>query len=328
MKKTVRIIIFIGILIALFHVSNNILVEKATNRYYMLSKELKNQEKYDVQIFGSCHAYTSFNPVILEEEYGISSYNMSNPSEIMPATYLRIAEQIKKNKPQVILVETWGINAYETYMPTEEITDLYFRPNIENIPFSKEKLQVIEDFEALDVWEDNFPIFKYKDRLLDFSLSEIDFKYSFERTAELYKEEITEWMYREMRNRFKHNGFLSNGAIEVLDYEEQQNHVEDDEILKIESDIMKYVDKIIELCSENDVEVIFYRAPYVSSKNELKKINYLEGYLKERNIRFYDLEKEIEFDYEKDFKDYQHLSKHGAKKATEFLNEKIMERME
>lgn len=328
MKKTVRIIIFIGIFIVLIHMSNNILVEKATNRYYMLSKELKQQEEYSVQVFGSCHAYTSFNPMMLEEEYGISSYNMSNPSEIMPATYLRVAEQLKKNKPKIVLVETWGINAYETYMPTEEITDLYFRPNIENVPFSREKLQVIQDFEALDIWEDNFPVFKYKDRILDSTLSEIDFKYSFERTAELYKEEVTEWMYREMKNRFKHNGFLSNGSQEVLDYEQRQCSVGENEILEIEPIIMKYVDKIMELCNDNDVELIFYRAPYISSANDLRKINYLKRYLEERNVEFYDLEKEISFDYTVDFKDYEHLSKNGAKKATDFLNEKIVERME
>ena len=186
MKKIVRVIAFAIVFILLFETANNILVVKSTNRYYMLSQELKEQKSYDVQVFGSCHAYSSLNPIVLEEEYGISAYNMSNPSEIMPATYLRVLEQLKKNKPKVVVVDTWGINAYETYISSNDIMHSAFPFNIGDIPISKEKLEVINDFESLDFWEDNFAIFKYRSRILDSSFFASDSHYSFELTVDLY----------------------------------------------------------------------------------------------------------------------------------------------
>ena len=39
----------------------------------------------------------------------------------------------------------------------------------------------------------------------------------------------------------------------------------------------------VDWAKENNVELIFYRAPYISTENELRKKNYLEQYFEERN---------------------------------------------
>lgn len=88
---------------------------------------------------------------------------------------------------------------------------------------------------------------------------------------------------------------------------------------------MKYMDRIIDLCDRYGVEVIFYRSPYRATANELRKVNYLETYFQEKQIPFFDLEKEIEYDYTTDFCDYEHLSQHGALKSTVFLTEQFLE---
>lgn len=325
MRKIVSSVAFCLVLIISINIANEILVEKYLNRYYMLSKELQKLDDIDVQIYGSCHAYTSFDALDFVEKTGISSYNMGNPGEIMPATYLRMLERFKKDKPKVALVEIWGVNAYETYDSSEKILDYYLRSNIENIPISMEKMEVIDDFEVLDAIEDNFAVAKYKDRLLDFSLTEIDFAYSFEKANEFYNSDGSLYSYNEMEIRLANNGFLSNYSTAVLDYNELQSKVEGHEVLEVEADLMKYVDKIIQLCEEKGVKLIFYRAPYRSTVNELRKVNYLETYFGEKEVLFFDLEKELEYDYEKDFHDYEHLSEVGARKTTEYLGEKIMD---
>lgn len=108
-------------------------------------------------------------------------------------------------------------------------------------------------------------------------------------------------------------------ASPVLDYPQQQAKVASEECLRIESDLVKYLNKIIALCEEYGVTLIFYRAPYRSTANELRKANWLEQHLYEKNILYYDLEKELEYNYETDFHDYEHLSLAGATKATWFL---------
>ena len=324
MKKLVSVITFSVVLIIAVNISNEIFVEKYLNRYYMLSQEIKEINDIDVQVYGSCHSYTSFNTLYFTETYGISSYNMANPGEIMPSTYLRMLERFKTDKPKVVLVDIWGVNAYETYDKTERILDYYLRSNIEDIPISRAKLEVINDFEALDMLEDNFAVAKYKDRLLELSLNELDFSYSFKKANEMYNADGTLYSYNEMENRIAHNGFKSNPSTPISNYDELQAKVDDNDMLRVEADLLKYVDKIIELCKKNNVEIIFYRAPYRSTKNELRKVNYLRVYFEEKEVLFYDLEKELQYNYEEDFYDYEHLSELGAKKATVFLSEKIM----
>lgn len=299
------------------------MVEKYLNRFYMLSKELKTIDNIEVQVYGSCHAYSSFNSKLFTDLYGVYSYNMANPSETIPASYLRMYERFKKDKPKVVLVEIWGINAYDTYISKEEILDTYLRTNIENIPFSLEKMKVIQDFEALDALEDNIAILKYKDRVLDFVLNEVDFDYSFERANNYFNPERDKPSYNEMKTRLENNGFWACPTDNMYDYADYIPEVGAHEKLEVEADLMKYIDKIIQLCEEQDVKLIFYRAPYRSNANELKKVNWLADYLSEKNVAFYDLEPAIEWDYTVDFYDYEHLSETGANKATLYLGEII-----
>lgn len=172
MKKFISTCLFCIVLFFSVHCTNEILIDKSFNRYYMLEYELEQQnESYDIQIFGSCHAYTSFNPAYLADVYGVSAYNMSNPGESIPVTYLRMLDRFQTDPPKAAIVEIWGVNPYETYDTTENILGGYMQSNLELLPLSPEKLEVIRDFDTLDVLSENFPIAKYKNRLASFSLT-------------------------------------------------------------------------------------------------------------------------------------------------------------
>ena len=322
-KRTISCIIFPLIIILLIGVFGEFLTPKSTNRYYILENDPHYSEDYDVQIYGSCHSYTSFNPVKFYENTGIRSYVYGNPGEIIPTTYVRMAEKFKENPPKVALVETWGINPYETYDATEKILGDYLTSNIERLPYSKEKNEVLRDFE-LDVFQMNFPLARYKDRLLDESLTEVDMYYEFENT----KNYNSDYVFNEMTSRLKYYGYKSNPSRDISDYPQRQNYIEEDEYRKIEDNITKYIYKIIDLCEKYDVELIFYRSPYTSTKNELRKLNHLREICNERGITFIDLEEVIDYDYTADFYDYQHLSLKGANKSTELLELLIMNALE
>lgn len=325
MKKLLASIVFCVLFAYLFFNLNELTLDKKFNRYYMLREELEDVDKdFDVQLFGPCHSYTTFNPIQFQEEYGIESYNMANPNEIIPVTYLNMIEQFKNYTPKVAVVEVWGVNAYESYVSYNQTFNETFPISLEILPFSKEKLEVINDFETVDKYNESIYLSKYKSRIFDHDISVIDYDYDFNETSNLYFDEM-DWLYIEMENRFEHNGFKLNEPVNIEAYPEVQNYVEDDEIIPVDSKLMKYVDKIIALCEENGVELIFYRAPYLSEINEMKRANYLRDYFDEKGIPFYDLEKELEFDYTEDFNDTHHLSSYGASKATSFLGQKIFE---
>lgn len=333
-KKIVASLFFCILVIALIVKCNDILVSKTYNRYYILDKAIEEEnESFDVQVFGSCHSYTSFHSPYFEEANGIASFIYANPGEIIPTTYLRMMEQFKKHTPKVALVETWGVNAYETYSEPERVFEYYMPVNVERLPFSFAKMEVINDFYSLDMLLENFAISKYKDRIMNEELSSLDFHYSFDAVIS----QTSKYSQEEMTMRLNNNGFCImplwhddsayDPYIEVDDYHELQPDVDKNDTLELEPDMLKYVDKIIELCEKKDVELIFYRAPYLSTENELKKANWISDYLEEKGVIFIDLEKEMVFDLQTDFLDYQHLNDVGAKKATDYLTPYILEAM-
>lgn len=340
-RNILTCLLFVVLLFSSIVWVNHIVIEKETNRYYMMDKELEKQtEPFDVEVFGSCHAYTSFNPVQFEHEQGYSAYNLANPSEIIPISYVRMENEFRTRKPKVALVEIWGTSMYNTYVDEESILSSYSPLNVGTLPLTKSKNALIRDFEELDLWNENFPLARFKSRIIDNDLHAYDFHYSFENALKEREAEGTvehSWLFEEMEDRFTHNGsriypeILEEGE-EFAEKVEWQENIEQidvgDEMLEVDDKIMKYVDKIIDLCETSGVKLIFYRAPYQANEIELKQANYLEKYFAERDIPYYDLEKNIEFNVQSDFQDENHLGINGNKKVTEFLGRKVTELLE
>ena len=335
MKKTIKslvgCVVFVALVLCLLSGLTEILTPKFENRYYVLEDYLQNHPEdnlHDLQIFGSCHSYTSFNPVYMQELTGVSSFVYGNAGEIIPTTYARMVEQFQTHTPKVAVVEIWGINPYETYSSQDRVFGFYLANNLERVKFSLAKQAVIQDFrdkefQDINLLSMNFPFMNYKDRLLDGSLTKLDFAYSFAETKDLTEP----YTYKEMLARLKNSGYRPNTTNVLADYPQKQNTIAQGEILAIEPDIEEYIWKIIDLCKEKNVELIFYRSPYVSTVNELKKVNRFKQICDEAEVLFLDLEAEIAFDYTRDFLDYEHLSETGANKATEFLMPYIMDAM-
>lgn len=325
MKKVLSCILFLALALAILLQLSGFLIPKAMNRYYILDKYLEeNDAPRDVQVFGSCHAYTSFNPAVLEESTGLTSFVYANPGEIIPTTYVRMVEQFKRHIPKVAVLDIWGINAYETYDSTERILEYYMPPNVQMLPYSQEKLELIADFDALDPLEMHFPLSQYNVRLLDGTLTELDFDYRIE-DIEHYAEK---YIAMQMEERTALSGYLPQSVNDVSNYPQMQKHIAEDDFLQIEPVIVKYLEKIIALCEENNVELIFYRAPYVSTENELRKLNHFRQICEAYHIPFVDLEQEMELSYTEDFHDLYHLGTNGAKKATVCLQPYILAAIE
>ena len=329
LKILVSCVLFVALTLHLLGVAADILTPKFENRYYVLEDYLEDHPEHnlhDVKIFGSCHAYTSFNPVYMEEVTGVSGFVYANAGEIIPTTYARMVDQFEKHVPKVALVEIWGMNPYETYSTQEDVFGHYLTNNLERTEFSLAKQEIILDFsdkeyESIDLLSMNFPVMNYKDRILDGSLTALDFNYSFEETQPY----TATGTYYEMTTRLKNNGYRATLSHPIENYPQKQNTIAPGEMVEIEPDIVKYIQKIIELCKSKDVELIFYRSPYISTVNELKKLNHLKQICDENEVLFIDLEAEIQYDYKTDFLDYQHLSEIGANKSTECLLPYIMD---
>ena len=331
-KKILLGVLFLALLIGSVSRLNGIVMQKDVNRCYIMDQEIgKLEETPEVEVFGSCHAYSSFDVPYYQEHYGLTAYNMSNPGEFLPITYVRMAEQFRKGVPDVALVDTWGLMVYDTYSTIENTLEFYSIVNLESIPQSPEKKEVINDFGEFDSLELNFPLAHYKDRLIERELLPYDFDFTRENVREWHESHYlyhNDWLFNEMDDRIGNRGNVSWEAYPQEDYDRLQSHVEAGQTMPIEDNLMKYLDRIIDLCRENGVELIFYRAPYLSTENELKKANFLAEYLAEQGIPFYDLEAELDFDPMTDFFDEHHLAVPGMAKATDFLGARIQEALQ
>ena len=325
MKKILSFAAFCVLALGIVVILSGICRPKAMNRFFMLSEYLEeNPEKQqcEVKVFGSCHAYTSFDPSVLREQTGLDSFVYANPCEIIPTTYAQMAAQFKKHVPKVALVEAWGIDPYDTYLGTEEILGEYLKSDLASMDFSRARQQVIRDYiPRNEIIETTFPFFLYRERLINRSVKAVDFDYSFEAASELNDPGVQ----REIKSRLENDGFRRNLTGSVPQYLNWQSHIEEGETMQIDPLILKYIQRIIDLCRDNGVTLIFYRAPYLSSQNELRCVNTLRQLCEENGVLYIDLEQEIEYDYTTDFFDYQHLSAAGAAKATQLLGEYIVE---
>ena len=332
-KHIVSSILFCLLTLTLVIRVGDILVLKDANHYYIMDQEIATiKDHIQVQVFGSCHSYTSFQAAYFEENYGYTAYDLGNPGELIPVTYLRMKERFEKDKPEVALVEIWGVNAHETYHSAWENFEYYMPGNVERMPLSLDKIEVIQDYYSLDLIDENFAIAKYKDRIMNMELYEADFEYS----LEAIQPRAYAYTKVKMQMRKENNGFCEmpfycfksgyKPYLPIPDYNELQPVV-GDATLELEPDMVKYLDKIIALCEEYDVELIFYRSPYISTANELKKANWLAQYCESKGILYLDLEKEMTFDITTDFLDYHHLNEAGAVKATNFLADYLLERL-
>lgn len=322
MKKILSSIVFLLLAVAFLFQLSAWLMPKAQNRYYMMDRHIaENVTDRDVQVFGACHAYSSFHTTVLKENTGLSTYVYANPGEIIPVTYVRMVEQFKKYTPKVAVLDIWGINAYETYDSTERILEFYTPPNVQALPYSKEKVELIADFDFLDPLEMHFPLSQYKARLLDGSLTELDFDYQPDNLEPFAEKHIAS----ETALRQENDGFFPQTANAIAACRDPQNQIPADHFVEIEPVMVKYLEKIIALCRQYDVELILYRAPYLATANELGKLNHLRQICDENGVLFLDLEQEIDFSYDTDFYDAYHLSEHGAEKATLFLQDYILD---
>ena len=69
-----------------------------------------------------------------------------------------------------------------------------------------------------------------------------------------------------MTSRLKNNGFKVNPPTVIEDYPEKQNFIEENDFWKIEEDIVKYIQKIINLCKKMVLSWFFIVLPILPLK--------------------------------------------------------------
>lgn len=295
MKNLIKDTIFIIIFLILPQICSNILIMKG-NGYGSDVISFYNQKKntLDILFLGSSHSYASFSPDIIKKEINMDSYNFATQQQPIYITYYYLVEALKYQKPKYVVLETHMLVVDWEY--AEEGTT---RDAIDKMRPSINKINAI-----------NTSVKDNKDRV-SYYLNIIKYH---SRYSELQKDDIKIGLTRKGLNN-KGFKYLESKPEIMINNKETLKINEKQEIY---SKNLKYLEKIIELCNDKDIELILISSPCELNENMQKKYNWLKEYASNNNLVYINYNEKLEELELKsgDFYDTGHLSGLGAEKIT------------
>lgn len=261
------------------------------------------EESIEVIAYGSSHTWTGLNVMEMYKEYGIGAYNYGCNWQRINTTSLFFQDSLRTQSPKVILIETFLIN--DLAMDTDINGEIYY---------TKE----ISAFEAKDAYlkqcfGDN--IERYLSYYIPFAAFHMNWNH-------LQKESFLGIPY-ETQKYFCHTmGQLTIDDIVPI----QIGDCSTFEQKELSDDAKKVLDQIVQICNENDIQIVFYTAPF---QGEYYYFDALNKYAEENNCKYINLFEKLDeagIDESTDFYNAGHLNSSGAKKVADYLGRYLTER--
>jgi len=299
--------------------TNKILLPKYTSKdgWPTTSTFLKfydlEKDTVEVLFLGSSHMVSAVNPIQIDEEYGINSYNLGSEQQSIFLSYYWLREALRYQNPQIIVLDCYFLDRV-SYSPfnTEES---FIRKSIDYMKWSDVKQDAVD--EICSAYEDQTKLSYY--------LTNIRFH---ERWKSLTKDDFAS--YEEIADYDGLNGYKilteqygENDYIPVIEGT-------DSDTREFADPMKRYLDKIRELCDKNNMELILIMTPYKNCDIGLH--NAIMKYSNEYGIPFYDFNEEklydkINYNFEEDNSEVSHVNENGALKITSFLGELLNEKL-
>ncbi|WP_131820791.1 hypothetical protein [Desulfotruncus arcticus] len=267
-----------------------------TNAEHIYTFREESPDSLDVLFLGSSHSYRFISPLELWNDYGIASYNLGTSEQSIPQSYFVLKQALGTQQPKLVVLDLYLIRASSYAMSNARIHQIN-----DNIPRTRVWYEAVCSLVPTgDRVQYIFPIVAFHDRWK--SLSAQDFA----KIKDVKKGSDFNYAIKV----FEH--------IPLLDFDETQSIPEISAL---------YLDKIVELCRENDIELLLSVMPYPEyTEKEQKIYNSVFALSKEKGLQYlYLLDKfdEIGLDFQKDFSDSNHVNIAGALKITDYMGRYI-----
>ena len=305
-KIAVRVLAFFAVFCICFAALSRVFVRKtlygpwnATVKYNAFRN--LEEDSLDVIVFGSSHAYCSFVPKVLQDEYGIRAYVLATSEQPVAASYYFMLDALKTQNPKVIVLETYMVNN-----SGETPTDVAIYRATEQMPFSLNKLRMISAL--TDGKEDKVPfyldLFEYHNRWDEL-------------TGDDFFHDVSE-------DRDEESGYVRlDGAVEVC-----PNEIADPTAAStIDPTDAEYLDKIIRLADERGIRLVFAYTPYLVDVKGSADLNATVAFAQSRGVPFADGYADFEkigLNTATDFYDASHTNSSGAEKFTRYFAENFL----
>lgn len=317
MKKRIvfalKAIVLLGILGVCVLGVNNILVPKyvddsnfPTSATYKGFYEME-KDSIDVIFLGSSRASCAFSPQELYNMYGIRSYNLGCEMQNVLVSYYWLKEALRFQSPKVVVLETGMIFPYRSDEPLNTSIECT-RKAMDYMKWSEVKWHAVKDicsYDKTQSWE-------------SYVLSNIQFH---DRWQELSRNDFVQ---KDLCGNLKLKGqtvlpnfyhsWDNEGKFQVKESEEEKMHT----VMEI------YLDKMVKLCKEENIELILVSVP--SAFDSVEKYNMIENYSVRNGLLFIDynegkINEQIGYNYKADNAEYHHVGVNGTYKLAKHFGE-------
>ena len=257
-------------------------------------KQPKNS--VDALFVGSSHIFCHVNTGVLWDEYGISGYDLAGAEQPFWNSYYYIKEALKTQTPKVIVldVSTPGIRPIDNQPENWLITNTFgIKPNRNRYDAIKASALEQSFFKLLT------------------PLKSIHGRYN----------ELNENDFTDYKNSINYKGFDPRETCVPMEAPDISKVTEKDSISEKED---KYLRKIIEYCSTNNIPLLLITSPYGVTAKEQKKFNTIYAIADEYGVPYIDFNtryEEMGLDFSTDMAEVLHLNRSGNEKFTIYLGE-------
>ncbi len=300
MKKFNIILIIICFLILFIFLNKLVAPKYQTDLVegHMISEYYKEEKNHEVIFIGDCEVYANFSPMVMYQDYGITSYVRGTSQQLIWQSYGILKETLKYEIPKVVVL---NVNSLRY---SEPVSEAYNHLTLDKMKWSKEKLDIIKAsmLEEESIFDYIFPIVRYHSRF-----------------SKLTKEDINN-MFTD--NNVTYNGYLMNKNIKGVTTLPTKKKLA---TYTFKDNVVSYLDKIKDLCKENNIKLVLIKAPSVYPYWYDEYNNQIIEYANKYDLDFYNLlEKadEIGIDYSHDTYDGGlHLNLYGAEKLSTYFGD-------
>lgn len=280
----------------------------------------EDEESLDVVLLGASEVYNAYSPAIAYKEYGFTSYPFALGLNNLYLFENQINEVLEHQNPSLIIIDlnaaisldqSWNdrINDKES-----NEFDIVIRRYTENMPFSRNKVEVISQYGLKeDFLSYYFPFIVHHGEWNCIQ-------------ATIEKTSQNRRGYTYLKGIHSSNHKIDQAELYPIKNNNEKTPIfsDDDEELR----------KLLEYCRENvNCKVIFTKIPHrIVNEDKYKRFkmgNYLGDIVAEYGFDYFNFDHEIDnigLDINKDFADNGHLNAYGQQKFTRFLGEIIHSR--
>ncbi|MDE7224338.1 MAG: hypothetical protein K2O34_11255, partial [Acetatifactor sp.] len=260
------------------------------------------EQTMDVVFAGSSHCYCSIYPEYLWRDYGYAAFDMAVSGQDKSANYYSLLELLKTQSPKVIFVEAYAL-LYDGYSQEGNA----YR-NLLSMKNSVNSIRLIREAVAEE---------KQMDYLLRWPVVHT-------RYAELTRYDFVQYAPSEYGRGANWGWKQGAGA-----WPEAAKTYMDAAPLSEEN--LRWLDRILALGDENDIDIVFYVAPMQVYNGEQAVYNGAAEYVTAAGAKWIDCNKlfdEMGISAETDFEDGYHCNAYGAEKVTSYMGRYLQENYE